>query len=111
MSLNLEAVTHQAVAAGAAAAGTAWASIRTVATQELHTLCARLAQIAAGVASGDITRETALILVGMARNNAIATIAMLTTHTVMLAQRVVDAALAVILHAVNAAAGFPLIRT
>lgn len=117
MILNLADIARRAVDAAAHVAGQEWPKIQSATVYELRICCQRLADLAKGVAEwlispdreGAISPETATMLISMARNNFIMNVAMTTTATVVLAQRMLDAALGVIRDAVNTAAGLALL--
>jgi hypothetical protein len=108
-SLNAGDLAKNMLSEGAKIAGAEWKDISEVATHEFTIFTQRIVEIAQGLASGQLTEEVSGMLLSMARNHMVATIATLTTKLAMAIQKIVDAAVKAISAIVNTAIGFPLL--
>ncbi|HYE92315.1 MAG TPA: hypothetical protein VEA38_14900 [Terriglobales bacterium] len=109
MSLNVDALFGQMVAAGSQAFGDGWAQVETFAKLEFRTLAERIKDIGAGLANNDFDLATAKMLLAMQVNLAVAAIAGATTLVILAVEAAINAVLAVIRGFVNAAVGAVLL--
>jgi hypothetical protein len=86
-----------------------WGLIKPTVTNELEILAHRVAQIAEGVAAGDLTQDDAADFFGVVRNHAVEDTAMMTALVRGAAQKIVDAALGAAQTAINKLVGFALL--
>lgn len=106
---TIDAMLPQALAAMASAAKSQWKKASTAVTGELKIFAHRLAQIAEGLASGQLSKGDAKDYFAMAKNSFVSLVAMLTALTWALAQSVINAGLAVLRQGVNTFVGFELV--
>ncbi len=107
--LDSDALFGQMFGAARQEAGAGWTQISGVLKVELKTMSRQIKEIGKGVALGEISTDTAGMLMQMARNNLIMLLAMSTTMIQVTAEKIINAALAVVRGAVNGALGFPLL--
>jgi hypothetical protein len=96
MALSVGSIAGDMVTAAASKAGDEWKKIKSVATVQLRSLAHNLVEIARSTANGSLDATTAKQLTAMAKNNAIAMVAMLTQMVFGAIQRIINAALAVV---------------
>lgn len=90
-------------------AGDAWDEIRSFVKIEFKGLAKQIKEIGKAVARRELKELTAHVLLKMARNNLIATLAATTTLVFAAAEKIINAALNTIKELVNGALGFALI--
>ena len=109
MALEVPALGTAMIAEAARVAKGGWQKIKEAATIELRGLAQRIALIVDSFRSGNITQSIAKRHLRTARFHVAATIAMLTSMLEAAAEKVVNAAIAVVRDAVNSAIGFALV--
>ena len=109
MALSVGNIAGDMLTAAASKAGGEWDNIKNVAKVQLRNHAHNLVEIAKSTANGSLDATTAKQLTAMAKNNAIAMVAMLTQMVLGAVQRIVNAALAVVKSAINTAAGIALL--
>jgi hypothetical protein len=90
-------------------AGNAWTTAGPAITTEFKNFGQQLAQIAAGLATGELTQDDAKDFVAAIRNNMAAAIAMVVNIAQAALLQIINAALAAAKDAINAFVKFPLI--
>jgi hypothetical protein len=90
-------------------AGNAWNTAGPVIKSEFKNFGQQLAQVAAGLASGELTEQDAKDFVAAIRNNMVATIALAVNIGQAAVQQIINAALTAAKDAINAFVKFPLI--
>ena len=90
-------------------AGNAWNTAGPVIESEFKNFGQQLAQIAAGVATGQLTEDDAKEFVAVIRNNMVATIALAVNVGQAALQQIINAALTAAKDAINTFVKFPLI--
>jgi hypothetical protein len=108
-ALEVDRLLTSMLGAASKEAGAQWKDIRAIATIEFKTYAQRVREVVETYLGKKLKKETALMLMAMARNHLIATIAMLTVKTYAALQKIIDAATKAISQAVNARIGFGLI--
>ena len=109
MSVNVDQLLQQMLAAGAQAFGAGWKEVQKFATLEFKTLAQRIADIGDGLARGDFDLATAKLLTAMQVNTATAAIAGATTLVMLAVEAAINAVIGAIKEAVNAAVGAALL--
>ncbi len=109
MALNPASIGNDMLKAAVTTAGDQWNMIKSVATIQIKNLARHLTDIARGVADGSLEAIDGKQLTAMAKNNAIAAIAMLTELVAAAIQKIINAALSAVKQAINAAAGIALL--
>src|SRR4051812_6340350 len=82
-------------------AGNAWNTARPVIESEFKNFGQQLAQVAAGLASGELTEQDAKDFVAAIRNNMVATIALAVNIGQAAVQQIINAALTAAKDAIN----------
>ena len=90
-------------------AGDAWNTAGPAITTEFKNFGQQLAQIAAGVATGQLTEDDAKEFVGAIRNNMVGIIAAAVNIGQAAAQQIINAAITAAKDAINAFVKFPMI--
>ncbi|MBL1419902.1 MAG: hypothetical protein COC24_005270 [Alphaproteobacteria bacterium] len=106
---NIEELIKRLIATATSIAGDKWSEIKISVTHELKVLASRIKDIAAAVASKEMSKNGAKLLFQLAKNNLISTIAMTNVLVVSAVQKLVNAVLKDIKDFVNLALGFSLI--
>jgi hypothetical protein len=109
MALDVNDIGTKIVAQASKIAANRWKDISGTATVELQGLAQRLVLIAVGVATGQLSRDSAARHFATARFHVIAVIAALTVMLEAAVEQIVNGALTVVRDAINTAAGFALI--
>ncbi len=106
---DIEQILTSMLQAASATAAQQWGDVKTTVTQELEILAHRIAQIAEGVAAGEMTKEDAADFFAVVRNHAVEDIAMATALVRGAAQKIINAALGAAQTAINKLVGFALL--
>lgn len=101
MTLNVSSVASDMLGAAVGKAGKEWKKIKNVATVQIRNLAHNLVEIARNAGKGSLDAQTARQLTAMAKNNAIAMIAMMTQLVFAAIQKIIKAALDVVKLAIN----------
>ena len=109
MSIDVDQLLQQMLAAGAKAFGAGWKEVDKFAALEFKTLAQRIKDIGDGLAQGQFDLPTAKFLTAMQVNTATAAIAGATTLVMLAVEAAVNAVLATVKDAVNAAVGKALL--
>lgn len=111
MTMDTNTLAAQMVAAGQGLAGTVWQDIQTYVEPELEKIAAQIVAIEAAMLQPDppYTQDGAKALLDMQVRAVVGVVVAMTTLTLEAAQTAINAILAAVGGAVNAAIGFPLI--
>jgi hypothetical protein len=109
MALNLQDILPTVIGAAQREAGQTWPQIRTLAETSLRDLSQAIVEAGEGVISGEATADEARVIVEEALRAATGVLAAAVVGGQAAAQRIVNAAIAAVRQAVNAAIGIPLL--
>jgi hypothetical protein len=107
--MSVQTIVQEMITAAATTAGAQWGEIQPVVTREVEVLGRRIAQIAAGVAAGELTRDDARDFFEVIRNHAIANVAMMSALVRSAAQRIINAAMEAAKTGINRLIGFAIL--
>jgi Asp-tRNA(Asn)/Glu-tRNA(Gln) amidotransferase B subunit len=109
MGVSVNDIVKIMVTQARTSAGNAWQTAGPIIESEFKNFGQQLAQIAAGVATGEMTQDDAKDFLAVLRNNMVAAIAMAVNIGQAALQQIINAALAAAKDAINAFVKFPLI--
>jgi hypothetical protein len=109
MTLDIAALLESMGTAAAGVLQNKWPSVRSFATSEFQKIAQTVVSIGEGVASGEITKDQAPILLDMQKNASRAVLAAVEGMTLIAAEQAINAAFAAVKGPINAFVGFALL--
>jgi hypothetical protein len=109
MALDIGALLESMGTAAAQVLQSKWPGVRSFATSEFQKIAQTIVSIGEGVASGEITKDQAPILLDMQKNASRAVLAAVEGMTLIAAEQAINAALAAVKGPINAFVGFALL--